>query len=285
MPDYVQTVATDDAIRVVVLRGAGDQAFVAGADYLRSSRSVGRKHGPTRKSTAGSSETPVRASLGKLDEAAPRDDPRLLRSAAASASPSAATCASPRTTRAIGYPGGAPRLGYHYKGMEKLMKLVGRVHEGDLLHRPDRFQRPGRAAQWGWLNQVVPKAELESFNPQTTRSRLWPKNAPLTYCARPRPHVETALVRPDGDRDLAPLRREAHSRTAFNSQDYQEGVKAFSESAARNSKGPLSQRHAERAMPLPKRASRSTTPGTSSPSTPSGQNHPGRLGPQSRTAA
>ena len=32
MPDYVQDLSTDDAIRVVVLRGAGDQAFVAGAD-------------------------------------------------------------------------------------------------------------------------------------------------------------------------------------------------------------------------------------------------------------
>src|SRR2546425_12709467 len=32
MPDYVKDLANDDAIRVVVLRGAGDQAFVAGAD-------------------------------------------------------------------------------------------------------------------------------------------------------------------------------------------------------------------------------------------------------------
>ena len=32
MPDYVHDLATDDAIRVVILRGAGDKAFVAGAD-------------------------------------------------------------------------------------------------------------------------------------------------------------------------------------------------------------------------------------------------------------
>src|SRR3989442_732062 len=32
MPDYVHDLAADDAIRVVVLRGAGEQAFVAGAD-------------------------------------------------------------------------------------------------------------------------------------------------------------------------------------------------------------------------------------------------------------
>src|SRR5882672_11430631 len=32
MPEYVHELSADDAIRVVVLRGAGDQAFVAGAD-------------------------------------------------------------------------------------------------------------------------------------------------------------------------------------------------------------------------------------------------------------
>src|SRR5438876_6853733 len=32
MPDYVKDLAADDAIRVVILRGAGDKAFVAGAD-------------------------------------------------------------------------------------------------------------------------------------------------------------------------------------------------------------------------------------------------------------
>ena len=32
MPEYVRDLAADDAIRVVILSGAGDQAFVAGAD-------------------------------------------------------------------------------------------------------------------------------------------------------------------------------------------------------------------------------------------------------------
>src|SRR6266536_188916 len=32
MPEYVNELASDDAIRVVVLRGGGDQAFVSGAD-------------------------------------------------------------------------------------------------------------------------------------------------------------------------------------------------------------------------------------------------------------
>src|SRR3989442_3471079 len=35
MPDYVRDLATDDAIRVLSLRGAGDQGFVAGAAHSR----------------------------------------------------------------------------------------------------------------------------------------------------------------------------------------------------------------------------------------------------------
>src|SRR5258705_11635074 len=32
MPKYIHDLATDDAIRVIIMRGAGDKAFVAGAD-------------------------------------------------------------------------------------------------------------------------------------------------------------------------------------------------------------------------------------------------------------
>ena len=32
MPEYVADLASDPAIRVIILRGAGDQAFVSGAD-------------------------------------------------------------------------------------------------------------------------------------------------------------------------------------------------------------------------------------------------------------
>ena len=45
MPDYVKDLAEDDAIRVVVLRGAGEKAFVAGADISQCFRlQVGFQH-------------------------------------------------------------------------------------------------------------------------------------------------------------------------------------------------------------------------------------------------
>ena len=50
MPDYIQDLETDDAIRVVILRGASERAFVAGADISqfkdrrRNATEIGRAH-------------------------------------------------------------------------------------------------------------------------------------------------------------------------------------------------------------------------------------------------
>ena len=47
----------------------------------------------------------------------------------------------------FGMPAARLGLGYHYNGMDKLMKLVGPgLREGDLLHRAHRLQRAGRLA-------------------------------------------------------------------------------------------------------------------------------------------
>jgi enoyl-CoA hydratase/carnithine racemase len=75
----------------------------------------------------------------------------------------------------------------------------------------------------GLVNQVVPKAELERFT--RDYALLMSRNAPLTLRSA-KASVEQ-LLRPAADRDLAMLDRLITD--CFNSQDYQEGVKAFSE--------------------------------------------------------
>jgi enoyl-CoA hydratase/carnithine racemase len=75
----------------------------------------------------------------------------------------------------------------------------------------------------GLVNQVVPKADLERFTRDyaLTMSR----NAPLTL--RSAKASVDQLVRPEERRDYAMLDRLI--KDCFDSQDYQEGVKAFSE--------------------------------------------------------
>jgi enoyl-CoA hydratase len=69
----------------------------------------------------------------------------------------------------------------------------------------------------------VPKAQLEEFtrNYALTMAR----NAPLTLRSA-KANVDQ-LLRPESERDLAML--DKLLADCFNSQDYQEGVKAFSE--------------------------------------------------------
>jgi enoyl-CoA hydratase/carnithine racemase len=75
----------------------------------------------------------------------------------------------------------------------------------------------------GLVNQVVPKAELEAFTRDYALTIA--RNAPLTL--RSAKATVEQLVRPAAERDLALLDRLIAD--CFNSQDYQEGVKAFSE--------------------------------------------------------
>ncbi len=75
----------------------------------------------------------------------------------------------------------------------------------------------------GLVNQVVPRAELEGFT--RDYALMIARNAPLTLRSAKASVAE--LVRPAAERDLALLDRLIAD--CFNSQDYQEGVKAFAE--------------------------------------------------------
>ena len=79
------------------------------------------------------------------------------------------------------------------------------------------------AWRMGLVNQVVPKAQLEAFTRDYATKIA--RNAPLTI--RSAKNTVDQLVRPAAERDLALLDRLLAE--CFNSQDYQEGVKAFSE--------------------------------------------------------
>src|SRR5262249_61337270 len=75
----------------------------------------------------------------------------------------------------------------------------------------------------GLVNQVVPKADLERFT--RAYAPTIAGNAPLTILSAKAP-VEQ-LARPESERDLALL--DKLIADCFNSEDYQEGVRAFSE--------------------------------------------------------
>lgn len=219
MPDYVQDLAADDTIRVVILRGAGEQAFVAGADisqFKERRRNMADEEAYGRISARGqeslkSLNKPLLAMIhgycigGGVSIAIGCD----MRIAADDAR--------------FGIPAARLGLGYHYNGMERLMKLIGPAYTKEIFFTARTNFSAQDALRMGLVNQVVPKAELESFTRDYALTMA--RNAPLTL--RSAKASVDQLLQPPEQRDLAAL--DALIADCFNSQDYQEGVQAFTE--------------------------------------------------------
>src|SRR5213592_702938 len=219
MPEYVQDLASDDAIRVVVLRGAGDQAFVAGADisqFKERRRNMADQEEYSRISATGQD------ALGTLTK------PLLamIHGFCIGGGVGIAIGCDMRIASddaRFGIPAARLGLGYHYRGMEKLMKLVGPAYTKEIFFTARTDWSAQDALRMGLINQVVPKAELEPFTRDYAIKIS--RNAPLTI--RSAKATVDQLGRPAPERDLVLLDRLIAE--CFNSQDYQEGVRAFSE--------------------------------------------------------
>ena len=219
MPGYVKELAADDAIRVVILRGAGDKAFVAGADISQfkdrrrnmEDEAEYRRIGAQGREALNALTKPLLAMIhgycvgGGVGIAIGCD----IRIAADDAR--------------FGIPAARLGLGYHYSGMEQLMALVGPSVTKEIFFTARTDWSAQDALRMGLVNQVVPKAELESFTHDYALRIA--RNAPLTL--RSAKATVEQLLRPAAERDLALL--DKLIADCFNSQDYQEGVRAFSE--------------------------------------------------------
>jgi enoyl-CoA hydratase/carnithine racemase len=113
-------------------------------------------------------------------------------------------------------------LGYHMSGLEALTNLVGPSRAKEIFFTARRF-RAEEALAMGLVNAVVASGELEALVRETA-ARI-ADNAPLTLSSVKRIVLE--ISRPDGQRDVEAI--EASIRACFESDDYQEGVKAFLE--------------------------------------------------------
>ena len=227
MPEYVRELTADDAIRVVVLRGAGDQAFVSGADISQFKE---------RRRNMADQEEYARISSQGQDALGTLQKPLLamIHGYCVGGGVGIALTCDMRLAAddaRFGVPAARLGLGYHYKGMEKLMHLVGPAYTKEIFFTARTDFTAQDALRMGLVNQVVPKAELEAFTRDYATKMA--RNAPLTL--RSAKATVDQLVRPPAERDLALL--DKLIADCFNSQDYQEGVKAFSEKRRPQFKG------------------------------------------------
>lgn len=212
-----QEVADDPEIRVAILRGAGDVAFVAGADIS--------EFGETR---TGDRAENYDADNGRAFLALASLDKPLLAMIHGFCIGGGVAIALTADMRygaddvRMGIPAARLGLGYSMAGIETLAQLVGYSRAKEIFFTTKRF-RAQEALRMGLLNDVFPKAELEGE--VVKLAEMIADNAPLTIKAAKLAVRE--LQRPPDKRNHQ--RVSDAIQACYDSEDYREGVAAFLE--------------------------------------------------------
>jgi len=217
LPGAVEDLAADPDVRVVVLRGSGDVAFISGADISEfetqrtGSATAGYERDNGRAFLAISTlEKPVLAMIqgfcvgGGVAVSLSAD----LRYAADDA--------------VFAIPAARLGVGYAMGGLEALANVVGLSAAKEIFFTARRYDAQ-EALRMGLVNAVVPKAELETFVRQTA-GRI-ADNAPLTI--RSVKQVVGELAKDPAQRDHGAVA--AGIQACMESDDYREGMRAFLE--------------------------------------------------------
>jgi len=218
IPPIAAALDADPGVRVVALRGAGDQAFVSGADIsqfeaARTGANAAQAYEDTTRAAFDALVAigkPVLAAIhgfcigGGMAIALSAD----LRIAADDAE--------------LAIPAARLGLGYHWLGIATLARLVGPSTALEILYTARRFAAHEALAR-GLVNEVVAKGALEARVRELAGAIA--ENAPLTL--RSAKLVVRELARPETARDRAGI--EASIQACFESEDYREGVRAFLE--------------------------------------------------------
>jgi len=214
----VAELASDEAVRVIIMRGATPEAFIAGADIsefpaMRADAEQARKYRDAPSSAISSllqSRKPVIAMIsgvciGGGVQVALSCDVRI----------------AARGTR-MGIPAARLGLAYPLDGVIALAHTVGHANARDILLSARLFEAD-EAYQMGLVNRVVEQAELDAYvRDYATKMAT---NAPLTMAAAKVAIRES--IRDPEDRDSKTVATMV--ARCFDSEDYKEGVRAFLE--------------------------------------------------------
>jgi len=218
VPRILGAFAADPDVHVIVVRGAGERAFVSGADISefsdkRTTVAARADYDDALARAWGSwrlVDTPIIAMIrgycigGGLLTAMKTD----IRIAAAGSR--------------FGIPAAKLGLGYAYGGVEELMSLVGPAWTAEMLFSARQVDADD-ALRIGLVNRVVPVDELEATVRELAATIA--ANAPLTVKAC-KAAIREARREPSA-RDLESVERMVEA--CFRSEDYLEGQAAFAE--------------------------------------------------------
>jgi len=218
LPTTLAALDADPAVRVIVVAGDGERAFISGADISQFEKLRGTAEAQAEYNTAVEaaylapmkSSKPVIARIrgicigGGLGFAAACD----LR-----------ICSEDSVFR---MPAARLGLGYSPAGVRRFMNVIGLANTVDIFISARKFDAQ-EALRMGFVSQVVPPGKLETT--VAGYCEMVAENAPLTVAAA-KFAAQQWLMDP-ADRDLAAATRMVEH--CFRSEDHKEGRSAFME--------------------------------------------------------
>lgn len=225
IPEAVHELQEDGQVRVVVMRGAGSEAFVSGADISEFEQ--------TRTGDAGRryDETTARAfnALHNFDKPLVALIHGFCIGGGAALSLTADLRYASDDAR-FAVPPARLGLGYHTAGIQALIRTVGVPATADLLFTARRVDAE-EARRIGLVNEVFAKRSLDEAVDGLAHRIA--DNAPLTL--RSAKMTLQQLSRPESERNTAAIR--ASIERCYQSEDFKEGVRAFLEKRKPNFQG------------------------------------------------
>ena len=210
--------AADNAIRVVVLAGAGGKAFVSGADISKFESERSSKDAVERYNVA----------VDKANTAVyefPKPTIAMIRGYCIGGGVGLAACCDLRIASdnsRFAVPAAKLGLGYSFGGLKRLIDIVGPAFAKEIFFTARQFDAE-EARMMGLVNRIVPATELENY--VKSYAETIAANAPLTVKAAK--YIANEVMREESKRNLA--RCAEMVEQCFASKDYTEGRRAFME--------------------------------------------------------
>lgn len=218
VPKIIAAFEADSEVRVIVLAGAGERAFVSGADISEFESKRGAEDAVKAYDEAGEAANVALTGASKPTIA-------MIRGICIGGGLGIALTTDLRIcsdNSVFAVPAARLGLGYRYPGIKRLVEIVGPAYAKEIFFTAGKFTAED-ARIMGLINRVVPVAELET-RVRTIASTIG-DNAPLTIKAA-KMAINAAVADPER-RQMDAVN--AAVKRCFASGDYIEGRRAFME--------------------------------------------------------